>query len=157
MSIDDLSYALDALDILRESIRLAVGGHTGFYRVAAAQLRLLVCDTTRRHGKIVDISLLPRLIPDLELPELDLDSKTISPADEIPLADWLKQKITLGKRSEVTIRQLIRLVCDQDGGAHVDYKPQSALRGTSIYPQAVLSIAGVVLTAVEAQLTPNRQ
>jgi hypothetical protein len=157
MLIDDLSYALDALDILKESVRLASRGHTGFYRVAAAQLRLLLCDTTRRHGKIVDISLLPRLIPGLELPPLDHHSDVISITDEIPLANWLKQKIAFGERSEVTIRQLIRLVCDQDGGAHVDYKPESILRGTSNYPQIILSIAGVVLKAAEAKLKSNRQ
>jgi len=157
VSIDYLSYALDALDILKESIRLASGEHTGFYRVAAAQLRLLLCDTTRKHGKIVDISLLPRLLPKLSLPPVDYDAYIVSRADDILLVDWLKQKVVMDESSEVTIRQLIRLVCDQDGGAHVDYKPESILRRTSNYAQFILSIAEIVITSVETKLNSIRQ
>jgi hypothetical protein len=157
MSIDYLSYALDALDILKESNQLACGEHTGFYRVAAAQLRLLLCDTTRQHGKIVDISLLPRLLPKLSLPPVDYHADMVFRADEIPLADWLKQKVVMDESSEVTIRQLIRQVCDQDGGAHVDYKPESILRRTSNYAQSILSIAEIVITSVETKLNSIRQ
>jgi hypothetical protein len=156
MSMDYLRYALDALDILEESIQLAAEGHAGFYRVAAAQLRLLLCDTTRQHGKIIDISLLPRLLPELKLPSVDQHSFIATKTDEIPLADWLKQKLVMGESTAITIRELIRLVCDQDGGAHVDYKPQSILRSELNYQQLILTIAKVVLISVRTDLKSPR-
>jgi hypothetical protein len=92
-----------------------------FYRVAAAQLRLLLCDTTRRHGQVADISLARRLWPDLRLPTLGAKIETVE--TDLPLIEWLAQPVPGG----ITLRRLIRLVCDQDGGAHVDPHPDAGL------------------------------
>ena len=87
------------------------------------QLRLLLCDTTRRHNQVIDIAVLPQLIPNLELPELGPGRK------KLPLKDWLAQPVPAQPDQALTIRQLIRRVCDQDGGAHVDIKPEAGLVG----------------------------
>lgn len=115
------AYARDSLAILRHSLHLCRQGHRPFYRVAALQLRLLLCDTTRRHNQVVDISVLPQLIPNLELPAFGPGGTSL------PLKDWLAQPIPGQPDQALTIRLLIRRVCDQDGGAHVDFKPTDGL------------------------------
>jgi hypothetical protein len=62
----------------------------------------------------------------------------------------------MGESTAITIRELIRLVCDQDGGAHVDYKPQSILRSGLNYQQLILTIAKVVLISVRTNLKSPR-
>jgi len=116
-----LVYARDALAILRESLQLCREGRPEFYRVAAVQLRLLLCDTTRRHNRTVDISLLPRLVSGLRLPALPAQD---APGQAAPLAlkDWLAQPLDPGQAGSLSVRDLIRRVCDQDGGAHVDLR-----------------------------------
>jgi len=49
-------YARDAIQILEHSRALYAQGQVYFYRVAAVQLRLLLCDTVRRHGKMTPAS-----------------------------------------------------------------------------------------------------
>ena len=119
------AYTLDALSILQHCLELS-GDCPAFYRVAALQMRLLLCDTTRRHGQVVSIATLPRLLPDLRLPAMDAAGR---PDERIlfPLSEWLNTPISAAS-APVTPRQLIRCVCDQDGGAHVDLKPQANLR-----------------------------
>ena len=116
-----LAYARDSLEILSYSLQLCRQGRRPFYRVAALQLRLLLCDTTRRHDRVVAIAVLPQIIPDLELPEIAPGFRNLS------LKDWLAQPIPGQPDQALTIRQLIRRVCDQDGGAHVDFKPEAGL------------------------------
>jgi hypothetical protein len=118
-----LAYAQDSLEILKRSLRLVREGQRPFYRVAAVQLRLLLCDTTRRHNQVVDIAVLPQLIPNLDLPAISPDGK------KLLLEDWLAQPIPGQPDQAFTVRQLIRRVCDQDGGAHVDIKPEAGLDG----------------------------
>ena len=113
-----LAYARDSLEILRHSLLLIRQGQRLFYRVAAVQLRLLLCDTTRRHNQVVDISVLPQLIPDLDLPAVGIGGKRLL------LNDWLAQPIP---GQPLSVRQLIRRVCDQEGGAHVDFKLEAGL------------------------------
>ena len=98
-------------------------GRRPFYRVAALQLRLLLCDTTRRHYRVVNIAVLPQLFPGLDLPEVGPGGK------RLPLKDWLAQPVPGQADQALTIRQFIRRVCDQDGGAHVDFKPEAGLKG----------------------------
>lgn len=140
------SYFSDALNILKRSVELAQNEQPAFYRVAAVQLRLLCCDTTRRHGDIVDISLLARLLPGLRLaPLAGAHFNHSLPA--LPLAAWLEQPLPL--EPALTIRRLIRRVCEQDGGAHVDPRPVVSLP-TGDVRAWVLAIAGEVLHAVAA-------
>ncbi len=115
-----LAYARDLLEILKHSLLLIRQGQRPFYRVAAVQLRLLLCDTTRRHNLVVDIAVLPQLIPNLDLPAISPGGKRLL------LKDWLAQPIP---GQSLSVRQLIRRVCDQDGGAHVDFKPEAGLDG----------------------------
>jgi hypothetical protein len=116
-----LAYAQDSLEILKHSLHLFRQGRRPFYRVAALQLRLLLCDTTRRHNQVADIAVLPQLIPNLDLPAVDSGGKRLL------LRDWLAQPIPGQPDQALTVRQLIRRVCDQDGGAHVDFKPEAGL------------------------------
>ena len=132
-----LAYGRDSLNILQLSLQLVQQGRRPFYRVAALQLRLLLCDTTRRHGQVIDIAVLPQLLPNLELPAVIPDEKPL------PLKEWLAQPIPGQADQTLTVRQLIRRVCDQDGGAHVDYKPEAGLKGLD--PAGWIQIIGEIV------------
>ena len=93
-----------------------------FYRVIALQLRLLLCDSTRRHNQTVDISLVPRVLPDLKFHPLNSVGEFDHDLPPMALEAWLAQPLPIKATSPVTIRLLIRQVCDQDGGAHVDQR-----------------------------------
>ncbi len=144
------TYLLDALDILERSMALAYAEQPAFYRVAAVQLRLLLCDTTRRHGDIVNISLLPRLHPLFALHPPDAHSFDRSRLP-MPLAEWLEQLLPLteiidkGQPEPLSVRRLIRRVCEQDGGAHVDLRPAAALPAGE-YRGWILRIGAEVLS-----------
>jgi hypothetical protein len=161
-----IAYARDALQILVTSLDLSRRGRPEFYRVAALQLRLLLCDTTRRHGEVVNVSLLPRLLPQLLLAPLGADGAFDTRAKPLPLDIWLEQPlpapITLlaaAAPGGLTIRQLIRWVCDQDGGAHVDprrlqfKKPALASSKTGPdYAGRILVIAEYIASVLEVQI-----
>jgi len=109
----------DAITILGESINLFENGHDVFYKGAAVQLRILLCDSTRQHDQIVDISLLTRLSPPPLIFAIDTEQ-------QIDIESWLNQTVSTAT-STLTVRKLIRLVCDQDGGAHSNPNQASAL------------------------------
>ena len=142
-----LDYTRSALRILRRSLELARGPEPDFYRVAALELRLLLCDTTRQHERVVDVSLIPRLWPDKLWPALGADGQfTASPALSLPA--WLEQPFPPGS---LTIRQLIRRVCDQDGGAHVDLREQALPLDPQSAREIILQIASLVLEHLTSQ------
>ncbi|TLM99782.1 hypothetical protein FDZ73_21100 [bacterium] len=114
-------YAQDAVTILDQSLHICAAGQTYFYRVAAVQLRLLLCDTTRRHEQIHPIALAGQLWPDLRLPALDDE---FSQPHALLVDVWLEQKLP---QTGLSLRQFIRHVCDQDGGAHVDLRQHTLL------------------------------
>ncbi len=144
------NYLHDALTILGASLSLAQAELPVFYRVVAVQLRLLLCDTTRRHGEIVDISLLAGLRPGMRLRSLD------RAREPMPLADWLEQRLPLfetnesGQGAQITARTLIRRVCEQDGGAHVDPRPAAGLPAGE-YREWILRIAQEVLASTQGR------
>ena len=168
-----IAYGRDALQILMTSLDLSRRGQTEFYRVAALQLRLLLCDTTRRHGEIVNVSLLPRLLPDLLLAPLGPDGSFDTQAPPLPLDVWLEQPfpapmpgstpaplaVAAPWAGGLTIRHLIRWVCDQDGGAHVDPRrlrfeepPQSSGRPGPDYAGLILVIAEYIASVLEIRI-----
>lgn len=116
------AYAADALRILERSLGMVEAGETAFYRVAALQLRLLLCDSTRLHNQMIDTALLPRIAPGLRLPALDPHGQALD--GFLPLEAWLEQELVVGA-GRMTVRRLIRAVCDQDGGAHVDTRGEA--------------------------------
>jgi hypothetical protein len=134
VEIPDLVYGLDALKILETSLVLMEQGRPEFYRVAALQLRLLLCDTTRRHNRPVDISLVRRLWPALALHPLNRQGIFDPQLVPIPLETWLEQGLAGELGDSLSLRQLIRRVCDQQGGAHVDPKPAAGLQGVADVP-----------------------
>ena len=134
VEISELAYANDALDILNTSLELVQQGRLEFYRVVALQLRLLLCDSTRRHNRVVDISLALRLWPDTCLSPLNPAGFFDPSLDPFPLADWLAQPLPLPSGPVLTLRDLIRRVCDQEGGAHVDLKPEANLQEVADVP-----------------------
>jgi hypothetical protein len=143
-------YMRDALTILDHSIALFDAGQECFYRVAAVQLRLLLCDTNVRHGKLEEIALVPQLFPELML--LPVDPTGAPQSDRLPvdLKTWLNLPVVSG--SDLTIRQLIRHVCDSDGGAHVDIKPLADLPGMGDLHQWMINISRYVSPLVAAAL-----
>lgn len=153
--MDDLSkkvlkqYTLDAASILKQSILLMESGQLSFYRVAAAQLRILLCDTTFRHDRVEDIAILPILFPEMKLPPLD-DSNNPESSKSLPLTDWLQQPA--GQGLKLTVRQMIRRICDVDGGAHVDPKPVKGIPAGSDPAMWILRIAKLLLPELEKAL-----
>lgn len=140
-------YLKDSLTILSTAVQLYHAGNKAQYRVAALQLRLLLCDTTRRHGKIVNISLLPRLIPEVTLPQ-PADKGFLAPNARLKLKAWLDQPLPGAAEAGITVRQFIRRVCEQDGGAHVDPKPQAGLAGITDREEKIIRLAETVLEAL---------
>ena len=149
--IPEIMYARDALKILQTSLELVGQGRLEFYRVAALQLRLLLCDTTRRHNQVVDISLVRRLYPQLRLFALNQEGLFDPRLDPLTLSDWLAQRLLLVAVQALTLRALIRRVCDQEGGAHVDLKPEAGLRGVPDVPGWVCKMGVEALRAIRAQ------
>jgi hypothetical protein len=123
-------YARDALSLLEANLRLYRQGQHPCYRVAALELRLLLCDTTRIHSRMVDISLAGRLWPELRLHRLSPAADRLEFESDPPSLDrtaWLAQPLLSPESSPLTLRGLIRLVCDRDGGAHVDPRDGSPI------------------------------
>ncbi len=141
----ELVYARQAVGILRTCLELMASGRTEFYRVAAVQLRLLLCDTTRQHSQVVDISLAGRLWPELKLPRLDASGVA---GGELARLAWLEQRLEQG----ITVRQLIRRVVDQDGGAHVDLKPNAGLPEALDAAEKIARLGMVVAASLEKLL-----
>jgi len=160
-----INYAQGACQILKTSLDLARGSQPAFYRVCAAQLRLLLCDTTRQHGEVVNVSLLPRIFPDIRLHPLKKDTEVnngIFDLEQAPLllTEWLEQSLpvkSINKKpikdaGRVTIRGLIRQVCDHDGGAHVDPRPKSDLDMLVDTPGWILAISSYIIERVVTEL-----
>ena len=147
----ELIYANDSVKILVTSLELVEQGRLEFYRVAALQLRLLLCDTTRRHNQIEDISLAKRIWPHLHLHPLNLEGFFDSDLDPIPLSDWLAQRLPLPSGEALTLRGLIRRVCDQEGGAHVDLKPAPGLPAQPDVIEWVCKAGAEALGAIATQ------
>ncbi len=163
------AYMSASLNLLEDSLASYREGRLESYRVAAVQLRLLLCDQTRRHERIVDISLARRLWPELRLHPLaggapDWGKLFDRQGERLALEDWLEQMLTSVQGQPVSIRRLIRTVCDQDGGAHVDLRlrdpllagPAPDLR-TAFHVRAVVAAGEYVLPelrALRAQLRP---
>ena len=145
-------HALDAVEIIRKSLILVDGGTTPFYRVIAVQLRLLLCDRSRRHGKMEDISLLPRWLPGMRLHSLDEAGQALSNQAGLTINEWLEQKLVLDSGKNLTVRQLIRQVCDQDGGAHYDPKIKSRLDQNTNYRNLIINLGGYLIHAVDTKI-----
>lgn len=140
-----LDYIRGAAEILRRCVDLYDGGETVFYRVMAVELRMLLCDSTRLHNAQLDLALLPALFPDLKLPALD-------GGEALPLAGWLEQTVTARGGARMTMRQLIRQVCDQDGGAHVDRRARMVIENTDERARLIRAAAGAVLESLQSRL-----
>lgn len=147
--IPERQYGLDALKILSACLRLIDQGSPEFYRVAALQMRLLLCDTTWRHDRVVDISLAKRLWPDLRLHALNTQGEFDPDLPPLALEDWLEQPLPEGHGRPLTLRLLIRRVCDQDGGAHVDLKPRAGLQAMPDVPGWIYKAASEVVSALQ--------
>jgi len=113
------NYFWDSLRIISVCLELIDEGQPAFYRVIAVQLRMLLCDTTREHDQVADISLLPRVYPGIVLQPLDKKGRFDFDADGIPLEKWLDQKVYVLDKT-VSLRKLIRLTCDHEAGRIVD-------------------------------------
>ncbi len=148
--IPELAYARDALKILETSLELVEQGRSEFYHVVALQLRLLLCDTTRCHNRMVDISLARRLWPGLQLYSLNPEGRFDPSLPPRLLSEWLAQHLPLEGSQAVTLRALIRRVCDHEGGAHVDLKPQAGLQGVPDVPGWVCKAGAESLRAIRA-------
>jgi hypothetical protein len=143
------TYLSDSLKILKTSLELGCGEQTVFYRVTAAQLRLLLCDTTRRHNQIEDISLARQVYPNLALHLLTGKIFDLQ-ATPIPLKDWLAQRLPLIESTgAASIRELIRLVCDNEGGVHVDLKKGNG--STDLHREWILRIGDYVYKELESR------
>lgn len=144
-------YAQDALEILAQSQELYRQGQKYFYRVTAVQLRLLLCDTVRRHEKIIPVALAVRLWPELRLPALVLDPTGLK---HLSTEEWLAQELP---ESGLTVRQFIRRVCDQDGGAHVDTRKYARLPDGFPTGEWIIRLGEIVMAELIAWLAKERR
>jgi hypothetical protein len=154
-----LLYAHGAVRILELNLRLYREGQRVCYRVAAAQLRLLLCDTNRIHNRLVEISLVPRLFPDLALGHRAVvapDGETGLPrlafhaaAAPLPLQAWLAQPLPAPWGKPVSLRELIRTVCEQDGGAHVDQRSLDDLRSWKERGEHIATLGEYILSVLD--------
>ncbi len=149
------TYTRDSINILENSLKMIHEGNRAFYKVVAVELRTLLCDTTRRHNNILDISLAPRLAPRLALHPLEQDGSFNRSLARIPLAEWLEQPLPTGLESPITIRELIRKVCDQEGGAHVDPKADSGLPEELDSAAWITAIGSYAAPELKAALLPE--
>ncbi len=144
-----LAYTQDALEILEKALDLYREGRTAFYRVAAVQLRLLLCDTTHRHNQLVDLALLPLVDAEFSLPGIFFQGL-------LPLKYWLEQEVPVGGH-RLSVRQFIRKMCDQDGGAHVDPRPESMYLYNSDSAEWVVKIGEAVLQSCAHLRRPQEE
>ncbi len=112
---------LNSMAVLEDCLALTYQGKMHFIQVIAGQLRMLLCDTTRIHDVLVDVSLVNRLQPYLRLGVLNAQGEFEKEDRSMELGDWLKQCIPVNGKV-VTIFQLIRQVSDERGGVHADFR-----------------------------------
>ena len=143
-----VNYGRASWQILSTSLDLVKQGHTEFYRVVALQLRLLLCDTTRRHNRRLDISLVTQLWPGLQLYPLNPQGQFDPASAPLLLEKWLAQTLPGYTGLSITLQTLIRRVCDQDGGAHVDFRPVAGLRDVPDVPGWICKIGAEVARAI---------
>lgn len=108
-------YIRDSLKLIRLALDEVARGEVPAYRIIAVQLRMLLCDRKREHNQMTDSALLPLVIPSVHLNALQPDLLPM------PLNDWLDQVIHLSENDSTTIREMIKTICERDGGAHVDF------------------------------------
>ena len=149
------NYTRDSINILEGSLKMIDSGNVAFYKVVAVELRSLLCDITRRHNKIINISLALRLAPNLTLHPLGQNGSFDHALPRIPLDEWLQQPIPTGLTPPITIRDLIRKVCDQQGGAHVDPKPDFQLPDEVDTAAWITTIGSYVAPELKAALLPQ--
>ncbi len=142
--MDSTIYLKDSLNIIAQSLKSINSGQTFFYRVIALQLRLILCDTLRVHDEVVDISLIRRIEPNIQLHLISWDVDTVLPPKKLSLDDWLSTPIPGTKDEPITIRKLIRQVCDTDGGAHIDQRANLVFPPD--YREWIIRLAGSVLS-----------
>jgi len=136
-----LDYAQDSVLILHEALQQIDFCHFHFYRVAAVQLRLLLCDTARLHDRTVPTALAARLWPDLRIRPLSRDNPGLLGVNE-----WLGQKMP---EYDFSVRQFIRRVCDQDGGVHVDIRKNTQLPAQKRTVNWIFKVSSIVLEALD--------
>jgi hypothetical protein len=128
------------------------GDPEGSYRLLAVQPRMLLCDRKREHGDYTDISLLPKMIPVPHFISIN------NPPDSLPLPEWLAQTVTLTDGSSHSIREMIKLICERDGGAHVDLSGMplqdavSILRRYHEMGEVLIRLAGPLADEIDEML-----
>lgn len=144
-----LEFAQDAAIILHEALHQIDIGNFHFYRVAAVQLRLLLCDTTRLHNRMIPTALAARLWPDLRFRTLSRDHPEL-----LELSEWLEQKMP---EFDFSVRQFIRRVCDQDGGVHVDIRKNNQLPCKEQTVNWIFKVSSNVLEALDPLIRAERR
>ncbi len=143
-------YLVDSINILRTSLAHVEEGQPEFYRVIALQLRILLCDTTFRHNKLEDISLVPRVFGNINLRLPDNNGQFSPRSNSFPLDEWLDHPIQNQLKPAISIRQLIRRVCDQDGGAHIDLKTKAELHDIINYQTWINKLGKYIVNELDA-------
>lgn len=119
-------YLKSSLEIIRMNIDAYRAGCLPCYRVLAVELRLLLCDRKREHNQWKDIAPAARLFPHLTwhtpiIANTDRpDHLFIADGPELSLAEWLASPIYESGGRRLNIRDLIKIICEKDGGAHAD-------------------------------------
>ena len=146
------NYLQESHQILKASIHHIEKGDHHFYRVCALQLRLLLCDTAFRHNRLEDISLINKVSREISFHRLSNNGTFELHIDKVPLEKWLDQVLPGQQKPKITIRHLIRCVCDQDGGAHVDPKPNAGVHSINNYETWIYQISEYIAKELEVHI-----
>jgi hypothetical protein len=137
------------MTLMSELVSQYKAGKLLFYRPVAVLLRMLCCDTTRRHGQVLSIALIPQIFPDLLFPALE------QPDTVIPLETWLKQEVGQKKTGSIPLQELIRLVVDRGAGAHYDPAPGFQSAFEEYAQQTIIRAAENILSVIQTHQALN--
>lgn len=153
-------YLNGSLEIVRWNCEAYQRGCRACYRVLAGQLRILLCDHKREHNRWHNNSLVFLLFPEITIARLHEDwpvhpnahpvfpdQLTSTDTSRLPLQSWLEQIIVISPTRQMNIRNLIKLISEKDGGAHVDLTGQ-AWMDTYYIAETIYHLARVVYTEV---------
>jgi len=101
---------------------------------------------------IITWTLFSKILPDLKLCEIDGSGYPRSDRASLSIKEWLQQKIILDQSSPMTIREFIRQIYDQDGGAHYDPKYNRAFDQSNTYRQTIAKLGSYLIQAASPEL-----
>ena len=87
--------------------------------------------------------------PGLRLQPLNARGEFDLALEPLALDAWLAQTVPLASGGTIILKEMVRRVCDQDGGAHVDPRARAGLQGMDSAPGWICKIGAEARRALE--------